>query len=154
MNRNSVFVLSTLLAALPSMVAYADQVYRWVGPHGHVHYSQTPPASSSVDSKVLNVTPPPPDAASLAQQQALIKSVAATDAADQKAATAAERAAGKKARQQQKCDNARKQLQGYMEAHRVITNAGNANPTYYTGDNLVKFRAQAQHQVDQLCNGR
>ena len=56
-------------------------------------------------------------------------------------------------RQQQACAAARKQLQIYMEAHRVITHPKNGTTTYYTGDNLVKFREQAQQQVNKVCGG-
>lgn len=147
-------VLALMLpAALVFGAAQAQQVYRWVDSRGHVHYSQTPPSSAATKAKLIEIAPPPPDPTGVAEQKQLVKSVAAADAAKQKAADKAAQAAAQKAQQQQACDAARKQLQGYMETHRVITNATSANPSYYTGEDLVKFREQAQQQVNKLCAG-
>ncbi|MGB9429267.1 MAG: DUF4124 domain-containing protein [Gammaproteobacteria bacterium] len=134
-------------------VAQADQVYRWVDAQGNVHYSQTPPPGAVTKAKLVDVEPPPPDPTGVQQQQKLVTSVNAAAAEQQTAAAKAQQEAEKKAQQQQRCDAARKQLQGYMETHRVIANGNSANPTYYTGDDLVKFREQAQQQVDKLCAG-
>ncbi len=133
--------------------AHADSVYRWVAAQGHVHYSQTPPPNDATRARVMDVEPPPPDPTSLRQQQNLVKAVNAADAVRQKAAAQARQEAQKQARQQQACAAARKQLQIYMEAHRVITHPKNGTTTYYTGDNLVKFREQAQQQVNKVCGG-
>jgi uncharacterized protein with WD repeat len=131
----------------------ADQVYRWVDAQGNVHYSQTPPPNAVTKAKLVDVEPPPPDITGQQQQQKLVQAVQAADAKQQKAAEAAQKQAQKKAQKQQACDQARQRLQQYMETHRVITNANSANPTYYTGEDLVKFRQQAQQQVDKLCSG-
>ena len=152
---NAKLLLPALLlpAALGFVAAQAQQVYRWVDSQGNVHYSQTPPPNAATKASLINVAPPPPDPTGMAEQKQLVKSVAAADAAKQKAAEQAAQAAAKKARQQQACDAARRQLQGYMEAHRVITNGNSAKPAYYTGEDLVKFREQAQQQVDKICSG-
>lgn len=142
-----------LPALLVLAVAQAQQVYRWVDAQGNVHYSQTPPPADTTRTTVIELAPPPPDPTGVAEQKQLVKSVAAADAANQQAADKAAQAAAQKAQQQQACDAARRQLQGYMEAHRVITNANTANPSYYTGDDLVKFREQAQQQVNKVCAG-
>ncbi|MGH8313164.1 MAG: hypothetical protein ACRER9_07740 [Gammaproteobacteria bacterium] len=89
----------------------------------------------------------------MAEQKQLVKSVAAADAAQQKTAEEAAQAAVKKAQQQQACDAARKQLQAYMDTHRVIANSTSANPAYYAGDDLVKLREQTQQQVNKTCAG-
>jgi len=151
LKRLSVALLS--LAALTLMTARADQVYRWVDAQGNVHYSQTPPPDAVTKAKLVDVEPPPPDPSAVKQQRKLVESVNAADAAQQKAADAAQQQAQEKARKQQTCEAARKRLQGYMEAHRVITNGNSAKPTYYSGDDLVKFRQQAQEQVTKLCAG-
>ncbi len=151
LKRLSVVLLS--LAALTLMTARADQVYRWVDAQGNVHYSQTPPPDAVTKAKLVDVKPPPPDPSAVEQQRKLVESVNAADAAQQKAADAAQQQAQEKARKQQACEAARKRLQGYMEAHRVITNGNSAKPTYYSGDDLVKFRQQAQEQVTKLCAG-
>ena len=140
-----------LVMALACMGARADQVYRWVDAQGNVHYSQTPPPNALTKAKRVDIVPQPADITNAKQQQHLVKSMAAARQAEQKAADAAKQQTEQKAREQQACSQARKRLQGYMEAHRVITNANSKNPTYYTGDNLVKFRQQAQAEVDKLC---
>ena len=153
MNKKPPLVVMAVLTAVALTAAQAQQVYRWVDSQGNMHYSQTPPPSAITKVRVMEVDAAPPDATGARQQQALVKSVRAADAAQQKAAQEAQQTAAKKAQQQQACDAARKQLQGYMETHRVITNATSANPTYYTGEDLVKFREQAQEQVNKVCAG-
>jgi len=153
MNMKRLYVVLLSLAALTLMTARADQVYRWVDAQGNVHYSQTPPPDAVTKAKLVDVEPPPPEATGVEQQKELVKSVNAANDAQQKAAAAVQQQAQEKAQKQQACDAARKRLQGYMEAHRVITNGNSANPTYYTGDDLVKFRQQAQEQVNKLCAG-
>ena len=153
MNKRTLLVVMAVVATMAFTAAQAQQVYRWVDSQGNVHYSQTPPPSVVTKTTVMELTPPPPDPTGVAEQKQLMKSVAKTDAAKQQAAEQAAQEAAKKAQQQQACDAARKQLQGYMEAHRVITNGNSANPSYYTGEDLVKFREQAQQQVDKVCAG-
>lgn len=153
MNKRTLSVVMAVVAAMAFTAAQAQQVYRWVDAQGNVHYSQTPPPSVVTKTTVMELAPPSPDPTGVAEQKQLMKSVAKTDAAKQQAAEQAAQEAAKKAQQQQACDAARKQLQGYMEAHRVITNGNSANPSYYTGEDLVKFREQAQQQVDKVCAG-
>jgi hypothetical protein len=153
MNRKHPWIALLSLIALTFITVHADEVYRWVDAQGNVHYSQTPPPNAGTKAKLVDVAPPPPDITGEQQQQKLVKSVQAADAEQQKAAEAAQKLAQEKAQKQQACEDARKRLQGYMEAHRVITNANSANPTYYTGEDLVRFRQQAQQQVDKLCAG-
>lgn len=140
-------------AALAASAAQAQQVYRWVDAQGDVHYSQTPPPGAGTRAKQVNVAPAPVNATAAREQQALVNSVAAAGTARKKAADEAAQAAAKKAQQAQACAAARQQLQEYMDTHRVITNANTDHPTYYTGEDLVKFRAQAQAQVNKLCAG-
>lgn len=153
MNKKTLLVVMAAVAAMVFTATQAQQVYRWVDAQGNVHYSQTPPPSAVTKTTVMELAPLPPDPTGVAEQKQLMKSVAKADAAKQQAAQQAAQEAAKKAQQQQACDAARKQLQGYMEAHRVITNGNSANPTYYTGQDLVKFREQAQQQVDKVCAG-
>ncbi|MBU6469799.1 MAG: DUF4124 domain-containing protein [Gammaproteobacteria bacterium] len=153
MNLKHLLPVLMVPAVLAFSAAQAQQVYRWVDAQGNVHYSQTPPPAGATKAKVIEVAPPPPDPTGVAEQQQLVKSVAAADAAQQKAAQEAAQAAAKKAQQQQACDAARKQLQAYMDTHRVITNSTSASPAYYTGDDLVKLREQTQQQVNKTCAG-
>ncbi|MGA9855390.1 MAG: DUF4124 domain-containing protein [Gammaproteobacteria bacterium] len=153
MNMRRLYLVVIAVSALTFVSAHADQVYRWVDAQGNVHYSQTPPPNAVTKAKLVDVEPPPPDITGVEQQQQLVKSVNAADAEQQKAAEIAQKLAQEKAQKQQACDQARKHLQEYMDTHRIITNANSPNPTYYTGDDLVKFRQQAQEQVDKVCGG-
>ncbi|HVC28996.1 MAG TPA: DUF4124 domain-containing protein [Gammaproteobacteria bacterium] len=153
MNKQTLCVALLTTVALTCLAAHADQAYRWVDAQGNVHYSQTPPPDAVTKAKLVDIVPQPMNAAGAEQQQQLVKSMDAAKEAKQKTAAAAQQQAQQKAEKQQTCDAARKRLQGYMQAHKVITNANSANPTYYTGDDLVKFRQQAQEQVDKLCAG-
>ncbi|MGH8414453.1 MAG: DUF4124 domain-containing protein [Gammaproteobacteria bacterium] len=153
MNIKMLLLILCAAAALTIMTAQAQQVYRWVDAQGNVHYSQTPPPDAATKAKLVDVEPPPPDPTGMQQQKKLVKSVADADATQQKAAAQAQQEAQKKAQQQQACTAARAQLQQYMDAHRVITNGNSAKPTYYTGEDLVKFRQQAQEQVNKVCGG-
>lgn len=153
MNKQPLCVALLTVVALTCVAARADQVYRWVDAQGNVHYSQTPPPDAVTKAKLVDVEPPAPDSTGVQQQQQLVNSVTAGNDAQQKAAAAAQQQAQEKAQKQQACEAARKRLQEYMDTHRVITNANSANPTYYTGDDLVKFRQQAQEQVNKLCGG-
>ena len=153
MNAKRLLPVLIVPAALVFAAAQAQQVYRWVDAQGNVHYSQTPPPSAATKVKVIEVAAPPPDPTGVAEQKQLVKSVAAADAARQKAAQETAQAAAKKAQQQQACDAARKQLQAYMDAHRVIANSTSVNPAYYSGDDLVKLREQTQQQVNKACTG-
>ncbi|MGH8397279.1 MAG: DUF4124 domain-containing protein [Gammaproteobacteria bacterium] len=149
-----ILLLTLCVVTAPAfMTAQAQQVYRWVDAQGNIHYSQTPPPDAGTKAKLVNVEPPPPDPTGIQQQKKLIKSVDAADAAQQKSAAEAQQETQKKAQQQQACTAARAQLQQYMEAHRVITNGDSTKPTYYTGEDLVKFRQQAQEQVNKVCGG-
>lgn len=153
MNAKRLVTALIVPAALVFAAAQAQQVYRWVDAQGNVHYSQTPPPSAASKAKMIEIAPPPPDPTGVAEQKQLVKSVAAADAAKQKAAEEAAQAAAKKAQQQQACDAARKQLQAYMDTHRVIANSTSASPVYYSGDDLVKLREQTQQQVNKACAG-
>ncbi|MGH8278058.1 MAG: DUF4124 domain-containing protein [Gammaproteobacteria bacterium] len=153
MNAKLVLVAALVAGLTVVAAAQAQEVYRWVDAQGNVHYSQTPPPGAVTHVKRVNIVPPPINITNARDQQALVNAVAAANAAHQKAADEAAQAAAKRAQQQQACDAARQQLQQYMESHRVITNANSANPTYYTGDDLVKLREQAQAQVNKICGG-
>lgn len=153
MNMQTLCVALLTVAALTCMSARADQVYRWVDAQGNVHYSQTPPPDAVTKAKLVDVVPQPPDVTGVEQQQQLVKSMDAAKEAQQQAAATAQQQAQKKTQKLQACEAARKRLQEYMDTHKVITNANSANPTYYTGEDLVKFRQQAQEDVNKLCDG-
>lgn len=153
MNTRTLCLALLTAVALTCLAARADQVYRWVDSQGNVHFSQTPPPDAVTKAKLVDVVPQPADSEGAQQQQQLVQSVDAANQARQQAAAEAQQKTQAQVQKQQACDAARKHLQEYMDTHKVITNANSANPTYYTGDDLVKFRQQAQEQVDKLCGG-
>lgn len=134
-------------------LAQADQVYRWVDKNGQVHYSQTPPPASGVQAQVVNVEPPPPDLNGEQQTQQLENNMNAANTAQQKADAAAQKAAQKQAEQQKLCQAAQQRVQQLNDARRVTQTGANGQTSYYSGDDLVKLRQQAQEQVSKLCGG-
>lgn len=148
-----VLLFAICAGLLLSIHAQADTVYRWVDAQGHVHYSQTPPASSHAKAKAVDITPPAPDQTSAAQTRDMEQAVNDRQQAQQALAEKAQQVANKQAQQQKACEAARQRVQTYAEAHRVAHKDKDGNLVYSSGDDLVKLRQQAQEQADKLCAG-
>lgn len=152
MNARRCCAAGALIAALFALLAArADTVYRWVDKNGEVHYSQTPPPTSHVRAQAVDVEPAPPDLTGARQAEQLESAMQARNAAEQKAAAEAQQAAEKKAEQEKLCRTARERLQQLNAAHRVIQTKSNGEMQYYTGEDLVKLRQQAEQQVAKIC---
>jgi hypothetical protein len=54
-NNRRILSILALLGLLASVPAEAVSLYKWVDENGHVHYSQTPPETSSVQSEQMQV---------------------------------------------------------------------------------------------------
>jgi hypothetical protein len=150
--------IARLVAACTAMLllvaAQADTVYRWVDAQGNVHYSQTPPPNSKARAKAVDITAPPPDTTSLAQTQDMEQAVTDKQQAQQALAEKAKQDADKKAQQQKACETARQNLQQAEIARRVAKTDKDGKVEYYSGDDLVKLRQQAQEQINKLCGGK
>lgn len=151
--RRRVLLFAICAGLLLSLHAQADTVYRWVDAQGHVHYSQTPPASSHARAKAVDVTPPPPDRTSAARTRDMEQAVNDRQQAQQALAEKAQQDSDKQAQQQKACEAARQRVQIYDEAHRVAHKDKDGNLVYSSGDDLVKLRQQAQEQADKICAG-
>ena len=150
MRRNALFISALLLAA--AGVAYADQVYRWVDKDGHVHYSQTPPASTAVNAQSLNISAPPPDPTTLHNEQNLAKELKDKDKKNQDAQQKAQADAQKQAQQKQQCDSLRSRLQILLQSARVATMDAQGNKTFMSDDDRAKKEQDLQDQISKDCS--
>ncbi|HEV2111828.1 MAG TPA: DUF4124 domain-containing protein [Gammaproteobacteria bacterium] len=151
--RNTLLMSAALLLAVSGAAAFADQVYRWVDKDGHVHYSQTPPASTDVNAQTLNITPPAPDPTTLRNEQTLAKQIDEKNKQAQDAQQKAQADAQKQAQQKQQCDSLRSRLQILLQSARLATVDAQGNKTYVSDDARAKQEQQLQDQISKDCSG-
>jgi preprotein translocase subunit SecD len=151
--RNSLLICTVLVLALTGMAASADQVYRWVDKDGHVHYSQTPPASTSVKAQTVNITPPAPDPVTLQNEQKLAQQIQDQNKQNQDSQKKAQQDAQQKAQQQQQCDALRQRLQVLQQSGRVATVDAQGNKTYIPDDTRAKQEQDLQDTIAKQCGG-
>src|SRR5579859_1251175 len=122
-------LLMSVGIGLVMQAAGADQVYRWVDKDGHVHYSQTPPATTGVNAQTVNIAPPPPDPTSLQNEQNLAQDLKKRNEQDQKDQQKAQADQQQKDQQKQRCDALQQRLQLLEQSGRVasVDAQGNKN---------------------------
>ena len=140
--------------ALGATFAVADQVYKWTDSEGHVHFSQTPPPSTTAGVQQVNVNPAAPDPQSLQNQQDLIQ---AQQDQQKKAKEAADKA-GKPDPQAEKlkqieCDDLRTKLASLQQQGRAATVDAQGNVTYLDDDARAKQVQTIQDQLAKNCSG-
>lgn len=143
--------LACLLAA--ASTAVADQVYRWVDKNGVVHYTQTPPPSSNVPAKSIDISAPPPDSFGAKSDQALINAQTAQNKSAQDAAQKAQADAQQKAALQKACEAEKAQLQQMQDARRITMTDSKGETQYVTGDDRLKAMDDLQKRIDKDCSG-
>jgi len=110
-----------LLLCLCSVAAMADELYKWTDPDGHVHYTQSPPADTSLHAEKVHVAAPqhydshlqPPTVYKPVPAGSTAPAVPATpeELAEERAVQhKADVAARKKLFRDQKCQDLREQL--------------------------------------------
>ncbi len=149
--RSSLLIGATLLLAAASMAASADQVYRWVDKDGHVHYSQTPPASTGVNAQTVNITPPAPDPTTLQNEQKLAQQIQDQNKQNQDNQQKSQADEQQKAQQQHACDALRQRLQVLQESARVATVDAQGNRSYVSDEDRAKQEQQLQDQIAKNC---
>ena len=140
----------TLVAAF-SLSAGADQVYRWVDKDGHVHYSQTPPASTGVNAQTLNITPPAPDPTTLQNDQKLAQQTQDRDKQAEDAQKKEQQAQQEQAQRQKECDYLQQRMQLLQNSGRVATVDAQGNRSYISDDDRAKQEQQLQDQINKTC---
>jgi len=139
--------LATLLAA--AMPAAAD-VYKWLDPQGHTHYSDRPPPA---DAKLLSVEPgagthhaerAPPPAAPTAAAPA---PASAADAARLKQQVDADVASTRAAQ----CKAAQERYQNYVGSRRIFKEGANQERIYLSDAEAETERLNARRAVAELC---
>ena len=148
----SMLLMSATLGLLMQTAA-ADQVYRWVDKDGHVHYSQTPPATTGVNAQTLNIAPPPPDPTSLQNEHNLAQDLQKKNdqsQADQQKAQAAQQ---QKDQDKQRCDGLRQRLQLLQQSGRVASIDGQGNKSYISDDDKAKQIQDLENTIAKDCGG-
>ena len=151
--RIPLLISAAVLLAAACMAASADQVYRWVDKDGHVHYSQTPPASTGVNAQTVNITPPAPDPTTLRNEQNLAKQLQDQNKQNQDDQQKAQADAQQKAQQQQRCDALRQRLQVLEQSGRVATVDAQGNKTYVSDDERTKQTQDLENEIAKDCGG-
>lgn len=150
-------ILSLLLisAALGLFMytAGADQVYRWVDKDGHVHYSQTPPASTGVNAQTVNIVPPAPDPTTLQNEQNLAQQMQDKNKQAQDAQQKDQVAQQQKDQQKKECDYLQQRLAILQQSGRVATVDAQGNKNYISDDDRAKQMQQLQDQISKECGG-
>lgn len=143
-----------LLLALSTTLAAADPVYKWTDSEGHVHFSQTPPPSTTAGVQQVNVNPTAPDPQSLQNQQNLVQ---AQQDQQQKAKDAAEKNKPDpkvEAAKKQQCDDLRSRLNVLQQSGRTATTDAQGNLTYLDDAARAKQEAVIQDQIAKTCGGK
>jgi len=146
----SIFAVMLLTAG---MDATADQVYRWVDKDGHVHYSQTPPSSTSVNAQTVNITPPAPDPTTLQNEQNLAQQIQDQNKQAQAAQQKDQAAEQQKAAEKERCDALRQRLQLLEQSGRVATVDAQGNKTYISDDDKAKQIQDLESTIGKDCGG-
>lgn len=142
------------LLSLGATLAAADQVFKWTDSQGHVHFSQTPPPSTTAGVQQLNVNAPPPDPQSLQNQQSLIQ---AQQDQQKKAKDAADKAdkpdpQAEKLKQIE-CDDLRTKLAALQQQGRAATVDAQGNVTYLDDAARAKQEQDIQDHLSKNCGG-
>lgn len=145
------FIFILLLCACMT-TAFADQVYRWVDKDGHVHYSQTPPASTTVHASSTNVSAPPPDPTGVQNAQNLVQQMQVQNQQAQAAQQQAQAEAQKQAQQQQRCNQLMSQLQILKQVNVVATVDAQGNRTYLSDAQHEQQEQQLQDEINKECS--
>ena len=152
--RDASLLACGMALALGATLAAADQVYKWTDSQGHVHFSQTPPASTTAGVQPMNVAPPPPDPQSLQNQQNLVQAQQdqqqkAKDEADKNKPDPKAEAAKK-----QRCDGLRSRLVMLQQMGRVASTDAQGNVTFLDDDARAKQITAIQGQIAKDCGGK
>ena len=139
--------------AVGATFAAADQVYKWTDSEGHVHFSQTPPPSTTPGVQQVNVSAAPPDPQSLQNQQGLIQ---AQQDQQKKAKEAADKDKPDPQAEKLKkieCDDLRTKLAALQTQGRAATVDAQGNVSYLDDDQRAKQEQQIQDQITKNCSG-
>ena len=136
---------------LGSTLAAADQVYKWVDEQGHVHFSQTPPPGTKMQTQQLTVTPTTPDPQSLQNTQNLQKQIDDKNKAAQDAAAKNKPDPAKEAEKKQHCDDLHTRLVVLQQSARTATTDAQGNITYLDDAARAQQVQAVQDQIAKDC---
>ncbi|MGH8397265.1 MAG: DUF4124 domain-containing protein [Gammaproteobacteria bacterium] len=145
-------IFFTILLCAVMVTAFADQVYRWVDKDGNVHYSQTPPASTTVHANSVNFSAPAPDPVGQQNAQNLVRQMQAQNKQAEDAQQQAAAEAQQQAQQQQRCNQLQAELHVMQQVNRVVTVDAKGNRTYLTDAQHEQQEQQLQDQINKECS--
>jgi len=145
-------LMLTMLLCACMAAASADQVYRWVDKDGHVHYSQTPPASTAVHANSMDVSAPPPDPTGQQNAQNLVQQMQVQNQQAQVAQQQAQAKAQRQAQQQQRCNQLKAQLQILEQVGIVATVDAQGKRTYLSDAQHAQQEQQLQVEINKECD--
>ena len=146
-------LLMSAVIGLMMQAAGADQVYRWVDKDGHVHYSQTPPATTGVNAQTLNITPPAPDPTTLRNEQNLAQDLQKKNDQSQQDQQKAQAAQQQKDQDKQRCDGLRQRLQLLQQSGRVASIDAQGNKNYISDADKAKQMQDLENTIAKDCGG-
>lgn len=144
-------MLALLLLAITTTAA-AQQVYRWVDKNGEVHYTQTPPPSTSVHPSNVLINAPPADSTAARDAQNLVQQMQQAKANQAQAAQQQAQVEAAKRAQQQRCNQLRSRLQILEQVGPVATVDPQGNRTYWTDAQHTQAEQQLQNEINSQCN--
>ena len=141
-----------LLLLISMTAATAQEVYRWVDKNGQVHYSQTPPASTSVHANNIVINAPPPDPTAQQDAQNLVQQMQQAKANQAQSAQQQAQAEAEKRAREQHCNQLQARLQILEQVGPVATVDAKGNRTYWTDAQHTQAEQQLQNQINTQCN--
>ena len=154
MNTRMLLTLASgALLGVLAFTALGDQMYKWVDKDGHVHYSQTPPPSTDVQAKQVDIGAPPPDPTTLHNEQNLADRLQKQDQQDKDAAKKQQQDDQQKAQLKKQCDDLNEQLVILNSGRRTARVDAQGNVNYLSDDQRAKQIADLQAQITKNCSG-
>jgi hypothetical protein len=151
-------LLALVLAALPAGVC-ADQIFRWVGTDGVVHYSEHPPPGVQAEPvSVRSGSSNPEQAASelkrLREKAGLGGEPGAAGGTAAPAGPSPEQQAELDRQREENCRNAQENLRVLESAQRVMSRDAEGNLVRLDDDQKRARLSETHRQIEQYCGPR
>lgn len=145
-------IMLALLLLVIMTAAAAQEVYRWVDKNGEVHYTQTPPPSTSVHTSNMVINAPPPDPTAARDAQNLVQQMQQAKANQAQSAQQQAQVEAEKRAHQQRCNQLMSRLQILEQVGPVATVDAKGNRTYWTDTQHTQAEQQLQNEINAQCN--
>lgn len=141
-------LLIVLSLALMAATAVAG-VYRWVGPDGTVHYTDSPPPEGA---KQLSMDSTPTDPGEVAKRNNA-RDRQLQQYREKRQKKEAEKAEAEKKQQQREkaCRQAKQRVQKLVSIDRLRLNKPNGETKYLSGEDLAAHKKKMRERAEKLC---